>query len=57
MSMTQEELSKTFLGIGSGELGLPFLSMPNIEIFGKPIHKNKSKQRRARRKSQRTNRK
>lgn len=55
--MTQEELSKTFLGIGSGELGLPFLSMPNIEIFGKPIHKNKSKQRRARRKSQRTNRK
>lgn len=55
--MIQEELSKTFLGLGSGELGYPFLSMPNIERFGKPIHKNKSKQRRARRKSQRTNRK
>lgn len=54
--MTQDELSKTFLGLGSGELGLPFLSMPNIERFGKPIHKKKSKQRRERRKSQRSNR-
>ena len=54
--MNQEELSKTFLGLGSGELGLPFLSMPNIERFGKPIHKNKSEQRRERRKSQRSNR-
>ena len=55
--MTQEELSKTFLGLGSGELGLPFLPPPNMARFGKPIHKNKSKQRRARRKSHRANRK
>lgn len=55
--MTQDELSKTFVGLGSGELGLLFLPPPNMARFGKPIHKNKSKQRRARRKSQRTNRK
>lgn len=55
--MTQEKLSKTFLRLGSGELGLSFLSIPNIKRFGKPIHKNKSKQRRKRRKSQRRNRK
>lgn len=54
--MNEEELSKTFLGLGSGELGLPFLPPPNMARFGKPTHKNKSKQRRERRKSQRSNR-
>lgn len=53
----KKDLDNTFLLLGDKELGYSFLSMPIIERFGKPIHKNKSKQRRARRKSQRTNRK
>ena len=54
--MNKEDLDNTFLLWGDKELGYPFLSMPIIERFGKPTHKNKSKQRRARRKSQRSNR-
>ena len=58
MSMiTKEDIDNTILLLGDKELGYPFLPPPNMARFGKPIHKNKSKQRRARRKSQRTNRK
>lgn len=55
--ITKEDIDNTFLLWEDTELGYPFPQPPNMARFGKPIHKNKSKQRRARRKSQRTNRK
>ena len=54
--MDKSKLDNYYLLWGDKPLGDASFLPADIARFGKPIHKNKSKQRRARRKSQRNNR-